>query len=110
MLRSILLVLVLSLPLTSFGRSLYCQASYNTEVLFETEVTLKDGEVNKLFGTLAGLQFYLSDKGENKIELQVFNTYEPSRNYAIAIFKEARSQVELAIWKQDYLLEAKCSN
>lgn len=104
------LLLLSSFPLLAQARTLYCQASFNTDVLFETEVTLNDRELNHKFGTLAGLEFYVSDRGQNKIELQVFNTYEPSRSYATSVFDKEGSHVELAVWKQDYMLEARCSN
>lgn len=110
MLRSLTLALFMLLPALSEARTLFCQANFNNDVLFEKKVDVKAGESNKKFGTLGGLEFFISDKGENKIELQVFNTYEPSRSYATSVFKESGSTVELAVWKQDSLLEARCSN
>lgn len=92
------------------SRRLFCEASYNTESIFETEVILSKGERNKLYGNLGGIAFYVSDLGNNKVELHVFNSYEPSRSYASSDFSRPNSRVELVVWKQDYLLETRCRN
>jgi hypothetical protein len=104
----ILLTIIHCYNAFSKDQVLKCQASYNTDVILETEVSLKKGEQNKLFGELAGLQFFLSDKGNNSIEVQAVNNYEPSRNYASAKFVDPSSFLELSIWKRDYLLEVRC--
>lgn len=107
--KRLLPFILFSLSANAFAvRSLSCGASFNSDSLFEADVLVKEKE-RKLFGELAGLEFFVTDKGQNRIELEVFNKYEPSRSYAESTFSGEGSFVNLVIWRQDYLLEVRCS-
>lgn len=97
--------------LTAFAQEtkLQCKATYNLDTVLETEVTLGHSERNKSFGEFEQFQFFLSDNGNNVIELQSLNNNEPSRSYATAKIAEAGSYVELSIWTRDFLLEVRCT-
>ena len=105
--------LALLLALGSFSAfaetKLQCKATYNLDTVLETEVTLNNSERNKSFGEYEGFQFFLSDNGNNIVELQMLNIYEPSRSYATAKISEAGSFVELSIWNREFLLEVRCT-
>lgn len=105
--------LALLLTLGSFAvaaeTKLQCKATYNMDTVLETEVTLGHAERNKSFGEFEGFQFFLSDNGNNVVELQTLNIYEPSRSYATAKITEAGSFVELSIWNREFLLEVRCT-
>lgn len=102
-------LLALSSTAVFANTTLNCKATYNLETVFETEVQLAKGERNKSFGGFEAFQFFLSDNGNNVIELQSLNNTDPSRSYATAKISDAGSFVELAIWTRDFLLEVRCT-
>jgi hypothetical protein len=89
--------------------TLNCTANMNASNVFETQVVLKPGQSNLIFGDVDGLRFLLSSKANNVIELQVYNPQMPSRTYATTTFKGAGSFVELSFWTQDLLLDLRCT-
>lgn len=88
---------------------LRCIASHNAQVVLDRNIRLVSGTRGLFIGRAAGLDLILTHSGENKVELQAFNAYEPSRTYATANISEAGSFVDLSIWKREYVLEARCT-
>lgn len=86
-----------------------CMAKMNSSNVFESQVTLKPGQSNFIFGDVDGLRFLLSSKANSVIELQVYNPEIPSRTYATTTFKGAGSFVELSFWTQDLMLDLRCT-
>lgn len=111
MMKSVLATLLALGSFTAFAHEtkLQCKATHNTDIVLETEVTLNHAERNKSFGEFEQFQFFLSDNGNDVIELQSYNNNEPSRTYATAKITEAGSYVELSIWSREYLLEVRCT-
>jgi hypothetical protein len=109
--KSLFVALFALASISAFAQEtkLQCKATYNLDTVIETEVNLGHAERNKSFGEFEGFQFFLSDNGNNVVELQSLNIYEPSRSYATAKISEAGSFVELSIWTREYLLEVRCT-
>ncbi len=105
-------LLVFTLTSTAFAKEyqLKCTAKHNLDLIFDTEVTLKDTDKNKLLGTYEGFDFILSSLGQDILELQVFNGYEPSRIYSTSKFSKSGDFVEQSVWKRDYLLDVRCTH
>lgn len=104
-----ILFTLIFLPLLSHAsdRNLSCSVSLNLEKVLETQVALPEKASNYQFASLNDFRFFLTDTG-SKIELQIFNPEDPSRSYAIADLKQTRD-IELTLWKREYLLSTKCS-
>lgn len=88
---------------------LRCTALINTQLILDRNIKLVSGTRGMFIGKAAGLDFFLTHSGENTVELQALNAYEPSRTYATANISEAGSFVDLSIWKREYVLEARCT-
>jgi hypothetical protein len=86
-----------------------CMAKLNAGQVFESQVVLKPGQSNLTIGGVEGINFLLSSKSNGVIELQLYNPEEPSRTYATTSFKGAGSFVEISLWKQDYMLDLRCT-
>lgn len=86
---------------------LSCQAQINYEKLFALEVTLSDQTSNQRWGEYQQFRFFLSRKGP-VVELQLFDGAEPSRSYASADLEKSNF-IELIIWKNELILNLKCS-
>ncbi|MFZ4713201.1 MAG: hypothetical protein ACOYL6_05805 [Bacteriovoracaceae bacterium] len=109
--KNIIFLSLLALSTGAFANtySLKCVASYNAEKIVDTEVKLADKEQNSTFAKFDEFQFILSSKGNNVIELQFVDIYEPSRNYATAMLNGVGTYVELSIWRKDMLMETRCT-
>ncbi len=111
MVKTLIATLIALSSMTAFAHEtkLQCKATYNLETVLETEVTLGHSERNKSFGEFDMFQFFLTDKGNDVIELHSLNNNEPSRSYATAKMVEVGSFVELSVWTRDYILEVRCT-
>lgn len=89
---------------------LNCVATYNSDKVLDTQVVLASGQSNLVIGGAEEFDFILSSKANDVVELQAFNSGEPSRTYATATIKAANSIVELSIWKRDLLMEVRCTS
>ena len=109
--KIITIALGLLVSTMSFAKEykLSCEARHNYDLVVQTEVTLGEKERNKSFGVFNEFEFFLSSNGNDIIELQTLNNYDPSRSYATAKMTEAGSIVELSIWRRDFLLEVRCT-
>lgn len=106
------LVLLLStfLSLSAFAKdfNLKCESSLNSSKLFEVKTILPQGERNNLIAKADNYQFFITSAGADVVELQVYDSSEPSRSYASASLSKAQ-YVELVIWKRESLLETRCT-
>ena len=89
--------------------NLKCIATYNADKVLEKEVTLVAGTRGLSLGGVEGFEFFLSQVGENTVELQALNSDEQSRSYATAKINDATSFVELSLWKREFIMEIRCS-
>jgi hypothetical protein len=85
-----------------------CIATYNAEKVMENVITLQAGEKNKFIGEVDGDRFIISSLSKEKIELQIYNTDEPSRTYSTATISETQPLIGLSIWKRESILEIYC--
>lgn len=106
----LVLLLTTFLSLSAFAKdfNLKCESSLNSSKLFEVNVTLPQGERNNLIAKSDNYHFFVTSAGMDVVELQVYDSSEPSRSYASASLTKAKS-VELVIWKRESLLEARCT-
>lgn len=106
------LVLILGLLISAqaFAKDLKvkCVGSHNYDQMFSVELKLNEGQSNVSFAKSEQFEFFLTTKADSVVELQVLDSFEPSRSYATAKLSES-SFVELAIWKRDFLIETRCS-
>ncbi len=72
-------------------------------------VVLEESDKNKLVGDFNEFSFYLTSKGNNVVELQTLNRYEPTRSYATSVLRAKNDFIDLAILERDYLMEVRCS-
>lgn len=100
-----LAVLLLTLSPLTFARSFDCQVKINHELAFVAGFDLAE-KASKKFGVYEEYEFTLMDKG-SLFELEVYNSLEPSRSYAVGDFRTS-SDLGLIIWKHDGLLEVSC--
>jgi hypothetical protein len=103
-----ILSLFTSLSAVASPMQLNCVVSYNLGKVFETEVSLSEGEKNKTFGAFEQFEFFLSSNANNSVELQSYEMVGPSRSYATAKLSEKGSSVELSVWKREYILDVRC--
>lgn len=89
--------------------NLRCVGTHNSDKVMDRTLTLLAGQRNLPIGSDDQFEFILSDNGKNVIELQAYNSYEPSRSYATADFSAASAWVELSLWTREFLLEVRCS-
>jgi hypothetical protein len=88
---------------------LKCVASYNADKVLETEVKLPAGVKSLGFGSFEEFDFYLTQTGENTVELQALYNADPSRSYATAKLTDSSSFVELSIWRREFIMEVRCT-
>ncbi len=89
--------------------NLKCVATHNADVVLETDVKLPSGAKSLSFGEFEEFEFFLSQSGENTVELQALYNVDPSRSYATATFQGEKSFVELSIWRREFIMEVRCS-
>lgn len=106
----LVLILATLLSASAFAKdfNLTCESSLNSDKLFEVRVKLPQGERNNLIAKTDEYHFFITSQKDDVVELQVYNSTEPSRSYASGSLSKAKS-VELVIWKRDSLLEARCT-
>ncbi|MFP5384778.1 MAG: hypothetical protein ACLGHN_01780 [Bacteriovoracia bacterium] len=86
-----------------------CEVKNSLDPVFQQKLVLEESDKNKLIGDFNEFSFYLTSKGNEVVELQTLNRYEPTRSYATGALREKDDFVDLAIWKRDYLMEVRCS-
>ena len=88
---------------------LECTGKYNSEKILDTKVKLAHEQRGLNMGGSEPFQFFLSSNGKNIVELQAYNNWEISRSYATATMDTLFSFVEISVWKNEYLMEARCT-
>lgn len=102
--------LISTLILTSFMSNAYaykfeCMLKHNYETIFQTKFELEENS-SKKFGAFEEYEFTLKDTGD-LFELELYNSLEPSRSYAIGDFKKSQD-LGLIIWNREKLIEVSC--
>jgi hypothetical protein len=98
---------------TLFASSLFastnmtCEVTYNYDSIFTRTLSLPVGAKNFSFGLFEEFEFFLTDLGNDKLELQILDNTGPARNYATGKLTSETS-LELAIWRRDYLIDVRC--
>lgn len=86
-----------------------CELSHNKSTVFTRSLSLKAGQKNVTVGSYDLFDVIVSSLGQNKIELQIYNASEPSRSYASGMLTDKSSEVSMALWTREFLMEASCS-
>ena len=89
------------------AQTFQCKATYNLETAFDRKINLEDTPIT--FGEAEAFNFHLQRKDDGRIELQASNMEEPSRSYATALIKNPGDNVELSVWTNFYIIEARCT-
>lgn len=89
--------------------NLRCEVKHNLNQVLVTDVSLRRLQKNVKFGDFELFDFLVSSIGNERVELQILNHQEPSRSYATAVLSDSAPEVELSIWKREFLIEARCS-
>lgn len=110
-LKLFLFLVTLNLSTHTFAKDfkLRCVVHFNSENLLDTEVMLPSGARGKHVGEVEGFSFFLTQTGEETVELQAYNGGEESRYYALAKLNTPTSFVEFSSWKREFILEARCT-
>lgn len=87
---------------------LKCEASHNSDKLFSVETKLPEGQRNSLIAKAEEFEFLVTSAKNNVVEIQVYNSFDPSRTYASSDLSKSR-HVELVVWRRDSLLEMRCT-
>ncbi|WPU66850.1 hypothetical protein [Peredibacter starrii] len=101
-----LLLTALFVSSSAFAMELKCEAKHNAETVLSNSICLKDKAV---IGEVEGFRFMANAKSQNIVELEAYNSYEPSRTYATGSLDKAGAFVDLAIWKREFLMEVRCT-
>lgn len=109
--KKLLTICVLLSSFSSMAASydLNCTAAHNMDKVIDTNITVNDGDRNKMFGEYDSFRFFVTGAGNKTIELQSLDLSTPSRSYATTKLTEKGSFVELSVWTRDYLLEVRCT-
>ncbi len=102
--------ILFSVPSFATGLKLNCTVTHNFKEVASGTVTLHPQERRLIFAEYEGFRFFLSDHStstENKTELQIYDSANTSRTYAVSDLSKAAS-LELTFWIRDYILTAHC--
>lgn len=106
---SLLALLAFSLSASASELKLECEVKHNFESVFTTQVSLKPGTKNLLFGSFDMYDFFISSLEDGKAELQVYDRITPSRTYSVGYLAGSSPSLEQTLWSRELILEARCS-
>lgn len=86
---------------------LICSVKFNTQEVFETKVSVKEGQRVK-FVSIENYTFFLKNTKAHDFELEVLDMDIPSRSYALASLKNGEDKLQYSLWSRDTLLETSC--
>jgi hypothetical protein len=86
-----------------------CTGTHNSENILNTKVRLSPGQRTLYLGGSERYQFILGSLGNNTVELQAYDSWGPSRSYAMAVVNSPASFVEVSVWKREHLMEVRCT-
>lgn len=90
-----------------FAEELFCNVTVNMETVAEVEFTSAP-KTNTAYVVAEGFSFYITNKGNSKFELEVFNLDGPSRSYAEGYLRTQEDTLAWTLWTRDILLETRC--
>jgi hypothetical protein len=107
----IIIFILLALPLcaTAQALNLQCTAKHNLDLIVEEDIQLSSGVKNKLIGSFDDFRFYVSDKGDDMIEVHAYSISLSSRTYATARLKSSEDFVEASVWNREFMLDLRCT-
>lgn len=101
-------IIFLSLLSTSaLAADFECSYFQNLQEIHRSQVSVTGKNVR--IATFDQYEFFMSQLPEGRFELQAYNSYEPSRTYAVARLSSANPEIELTIWKREIMIEARCT-
>lgn len=105
--KNLLIVMFLAMSFNTFAEDLICSVNLNTEPVAETPVTV-DVNAKVVYAEMDGFRFFVTNKGNSKFEIEVFNAAEPSRSYASGKLLDATDELSWSVWSRDYLIDSTC--
>lgn len=109
--KKIIIITSLLISTTTFAKALTltCEASYNLNKVFSTEITLNEGERDLRIGEHEEYEFFITSKGQGVVELQALNVIEPSRSYSEMKLTKDSPSIKMTIWKRESILDLACT-
>lgn len=104
------LIIALALSLSSsalLAEELFCTVSVNFETVAEVQLQVEPTQ-KEAYVMADAFSFYVTNKGQGKFELEIFNADEPSRSYAEGFLRTKEDTLAWTLWSRDMLLETKC--
>ncbi len=106
--NKMLIVLTFMIATTNaFAENIKCSLSVSTEPVVEVEFNVEPN-TKELFVDSTDYRFYMTNKGNSKFELEVFDAYAPSRSYSTGYLRTTADELSWAFWSRDVLLETTC--
>lgn len=106
--KKLIVAMMLSLCSTAvFAEELFCTLSVNMETVGEVQFKAEP-QAKTPYLIADGFSFYVSNKGNSKFELEIFNLEGPSRSYAEGFLRSKEDTLAWTLWTRDMLLETKC--
>lgn len=105
--KKILVLTLLTLSLKTFAEDLACSVNLNLQNVSDVEISVQAKE-KAVFAEFENFKFFVSNKGDSKFEIEVFNANEESRSYASGNILNAKDEVTWTLWTRDYLIDASC--
>lgn len=90
-----------------FAEDIKCSISVNAEPVVAVEFSVLPG-TKEMFVDSTDYRFFLTNKGNSKFELEVFDAYAPSRSYSIGYMRTLEDELSWAFWSREVLIETTC--
>ncbi|MBC7714558.1 MAG: hypothetical protein H7177_14525 [Rhizobacter sp.] len=92
----------------AFAENVQCNYSVNGGEAVETGVFNVAANSKEIYVDAEDYRFFISNKGNAKFELEIFDAYAPSRSYATGYLRTAADDISWAFWSRDVLIETTC--
>lgn len=90
-----------------FAEDLACTVTANSDVLIQTDFNLNVKEQYQYLSA-GTFSFYLSNLGNSKFEIEVYNNDGPIRFYTTGLLRTSNDILTWTLWSRDILLETSC--
>lgn len=90
-----------------FAEDVVCTVTANHDVLAQTDFSLNVKEQHQ-YVSAGTFSFYLSNLGNSKFEIEVYNNDGPTRFYTTGLLRTSNDILTWTLWSRDILLETSC--
>lgn len=86
---------------------LVCNVKINAEEAAVTEFTVAPN-TEVTYAVLEGYKFFVSNLGNSKFELEIYDSNGPTRSYATGHLRNLTDDLSWTLWSREILLETTC--